>query len=96
MRIESLPTTLVRRAWTPLGWLLYVPMALLLWVGSGWALPVALRPLTARVQGLVTIFLGIFIEALPFVAAGVLVSSLLGLLITDRMIQRLIPRRPLP
>jgi uncharacterized membrane protein YraQ (UPF0718 family) len=96
MRTESLPTTIVRRAWIPFGWLLYVPVALLLWVGSGWALPVALRPLTARVQGLVTIFLGIFIEALPFVVAGVLISSLLGLLITDRIIQRLMPKRALP
>jgi len=95
MRIESLPTTIVRRAWTPLGWLLYVPVALLLWVGSGWALPVALRPLTARVQGLVTIFLGIFIEALPFIVAGVLISSLLGLFITDGIIQRLMPKRSL-
>jgi uncharacterized membrane protein YraQ (UPF0718 family) len=96
MRTELLPTTIVRRAWIPFGWLLYVPVALLLWVGSGWALPVALRPLTARVQGLVTIFLGIFIEALPFVVAGVLISSLLGLLITDRVIQRLMPKRALP
>jgi uncharacterized protein len=96
MRTESLPTTIIRRAWIPLGWLLYVPVALLLWIGSGWALPVALHSLTPRVQGLVTIFLGIFIEALPFVIAGVLISSLLGLFITGDIIQRLIPKRWLP
>jgi uncharacterized protein len=80
----------------PLGWLLYLPVALLLWLGSGWAVPAGLRPLTPRVQGLVTIFLGIFIEALPFVVAGVLVSAMIALLATDRLMRRLMPRRSLP
>jgi hypothetical protein len=53
-----------------------------------------LGALTPRVQGLITVFLGIFIEALPFVAAGVLVSSIIALFVSDRMIQRLTPNDP--
>lgn len=81
-----------RRALPQLGWLLYIPVALLLWIGSGRALPVELQPLTPRIQGLITIFLGIFIEALPFVVAGVLVSSVIALFTSDSLIQRLIPK----
>lgn len=81
-----------RRALPQLGWLLYIPVMLLLWIGSGRALPAALQPLTPRIQGLITIFLGIFIEALPFVVAGVLVSSVIALFTSDTLIQRLIPK----
>lgn len=81
-----------RRSLPPLGWLLYIPVVLLLWIGSGRALPEALQPLTPRIQGLITIFLGIFIEALPFVVAGVLVSSVIALFTSDNLIQRLIPK----
>src|SRR5262245_7828158 len=72
MRLGSSAATIPRRVRMPLGWLLYLPVLWLLWIGAGWALLAALAPLTPRIQGLVTIFLGIFIEALPFVLAGVL------------------------
>ncbi len=68
---------------------------MLVWIGSGIALPPALRELTPRVQGLITVFLGIFIEALPFVVAGVLVSSVIAIFVSDRLIQRLTPRSPM-
>ncbi len=83
-----------RRTWPSFGWLAYLPVLLLLWIGSGRALPAMLGALTPRVQGLITVFLGIFIEALPFVAAGVLVSSIIALFVSDRMIQRLTPNDP--
>ncbi|HEU4321512.1 MAG TPA: permease [Roseiflexaceae bacterium] len=94
MRSESLPIAPARRARLPLGWLWYVPVVLLVWLGSGWALPPALVPLTLRAQGLVTIFLGIFFEAFPFVVAGVLVSAVVGLWVSEARIQRHIPRGP--
>jgi uncharacterized protein len=43
----------------------------------------------------VTIFFGIFVEALPFLLAGVLVSSAIHLFATPERMQRLLPRRPL-
>jgi uncharacterized membrane protein YraQ (UPF0718 family) len=57
-------------------------------------LPSQLATFTPRIQGLITIFLGIFIEALPFVLAGVLVSSAIALFISDNLIQRLTPKTP--
>jgi len=95
MSSESIAIALPRRRpWPSLGWLLYVPTLLLLWLGSGRAVPPALASLTPRVQGLITIFLGIFIEALPFVVAGVLVSSTIALFVSDARIQRLTPKEP--
>jgi hypothetical protein len=43
---------------------------------------------------LTTIFLGIFIEAVPFVLLGVLVSSALHLFVSEEVIARLAPRQP--
>jgi uncharacterized membrane protein YraQ (UPF0718 family) len=48
--------------------------------------------LAPRAQALVTIFLGIVIEALPFLLAGVLVSSAIHLFVSTETIQRLSPR----
>ncbi len=45
-----------------------------------------------RAQALVTIFLGIVIEALPFLLAGVLVSSAIHLFVSTETIQRLSPQ----
>jgi hypothetical protein len=45
-------------------------------------------------QGFVTVFLGIFIEALPFLMAGVLVSSAIHLFVTPEQVQQLSPRNP--
>jgi uncharacterized protein len=95
MRLESITVAFPRRGRASLSWLLYVPVALLLWIGGGWALPAALAPLTLRIQGLVTIFLGIFIEALPFVVAGVLLSSAIALFASNALVQRVTPKSPL-
>jgi uncharacterized protein len=96
MASESISVALPRRRPLPNpGWLLYAPALLLLWIGSGRMLPAALQPLTPRIQGLITIFLGIFIEALPFVVAGVLVSSVIALFVSDSLIQRLTPKAPM-
>ena len=92
MRSETLVARNAVRPRLPLGWLLYVPVLLLLWIGSGYALPLPLVALTPRVQGLITIFLGIFIEAFPFVVAGVLTSAVIALFVSDTLIQRLMPR----
>lgn len=94
MRSESITASLPRRWRFGTAWLLYLPVVLLLWLGSGRALPSPLVPLVSRVQGLITIFLGIFIEAFPFVLAGVLVSSAIAQFASDRLIQRLMPAGP--
>lgn len=43
-----------------------------------------------------TAFIGILLEALPFVLAGALLSSLLRVFVPDEIISRWIPRRPVP
>jgi uncharacterized protein len=48
----------------------------------------------ARFQTFVTIFLGIFIEAVPFLTAGSIVSGLLEVFVDKRIIERIIPRHP--
>jgi len=48
-----------------------------------------------RAQAFVTIFLGIFIEAVPFLAAGALVSGLIAEFVSPDMLQRFTPRRAL-
>lgn len=74
--------------------LLALLLGLGLWIASDIAVPAALAPFTGRLQGFVTIFLGIFIEALPFLMAGVLVSSAIHLFVTPERIQELSPRNP--
>jgi len=44
-------------------------------------------------NNLITIFLSIIIEALPFVLIGVLASSLIHLFVSEELISRIIPRR---
>lgn len=77
-------------------WLALAVLALALWVGSGLLVPAILEPWRAQLTGFVTIFLGIFIEALPFLLAGTLVSSALHLFVSDAHLQRICPRRALP
>ncbi len=48
-----------------------------------------------RFQTFVTIFLGIFIEATPFLLAGSIVSGLLAVFVDQAMIARFAPRQPL-
>jgi hypothetical protein len=69
-------------------------LLLLLWIASDIEVPAALAPWTGRLQGFTTVFLGIFIEALPFLLAGVLVSSVLHFAISAERLQRFTPRNP--
>ncbi|HEY1013408.1 MAG TPA: permease, partial [Herpetosiphonaceae bacterium] len=74
--------------------LLFVPLISILglWLASGFLVPASLQVRSAQLQGLVTTFLGIFIEALPFLLAGVIVSSLIAQFITPAHIARWVPR----
>lgn len=47
-----------------------------------------------RVQAFTTIFLGIFIEAVPFVAIGALLSGVIEMAVSTRTLTRLVPARP--
>lgn len=49
-----------------------------------------------RVQTFVTIFLGIFIEAVPFLVAGSIVSGFIAVFVDQSTIERFLPRRALP
>jgi uncharacterized protein len=84
-------THLVRRS--ALSFALLVAVVLL-WVASGLVVPAALAGFSAQLQGFVTIFLGIFIEALPFLLAGVLASSAISLFVSPERVRRLSPRSP--
>jgi uncharacterized membrane protein YraQ (UPF0718 family) len=66
----------------------------LIWIAGDTAVPPALAPWTGRLQGFVTVFFGIFIEALPFLMAGVLVSSTIHLFVSADQVRRLSPRNP--
>lgn len=50
----------------------------------------------AYIDSFKTAFIGIFLEALPFVLLGALLSSLLRVFVPDEWISRWIPRRPVP
>jgi hypothetical protein len=50
--------------------------------------------LLGRVQTFVTVFLGIFIEALPFLLAGTLASGLMEVFVSREWVLRLSPRNP--
>ena len=75
-------------------WLGLALAAALLAIAGSSANPVGLAVLNGRLQNLVTIFLGIFIEALPFLVAGVFASSLIALFVSDDQVRRLSPRAP--
>jgi uncharacterized protein len=49
----------------------------------------------AHFASFVTIFLGIFIEAVPFLLAGALISGLIAEFVRPDLIRRLVPRQPL-
>jgi uncharacterized membrane protein YraQ (UPF0718 family) len=53
-------------------------------------------PLSDRFQTFATIFLGIFIEAVPFLLAGSVVSGAIEVFVDQESLARLIPRRALP
>jgi uncharacterized protein len=52
--------------------------------------------LAQRFQTFVTIFLGIFIEAAPFLLAGSLVSGMIAVFVDHAMLARFLPKRALP
>jgi uncharacterized membrane protein YraQ (UPF0718 family) len=74
---------------------LLLALALLILVVAGLG-RLATGPLSDRFQTFVTIFMGIFIEAVPFLLAGSIVSGLIERFVDQELLARLIPRRPLP
>jgi uncharacterized protein len=47
-------------------------------------------------QSVKTVFISIFLEALPFILLGVIVSSALHLFVSDQLLRRIIPNHPIP
>lgn len=69
-------------------------IVLLILIGS---LPnVSLNFLSDKLQTFTTIFLGIFIEAVPFLLAGSLVSGFIAVFVDKDMIAHYVPRRAVP
>lgn len=88
----AVSSTIIRRMLTWFGVLVFL---IALWIASDIAVPDGLTVWTGRLQSFVTIFLGIFIEALPFLLAGVLMSAMLQLFVSAERIQQLSPKNPL-
>jgi uncharacterized membrane protein YraQ (UPF0718 family) len=88
---RSLSRIFVRWLAEPLVW---IGLGLVAWIASGIAVPDFLTPWSGRIQTFVTIFLGIFIEALPFLLAGVLVSSAIHLFVAEEQVRRWSPKNP--
>jgi uncharacterized protein len=84
-----------RRLQAPIAILASLSIVVLLWLASGLPIPAELNQFSSQLQGVVTIFLGIFLEALPFLLAGVLASSAIELFVTPAQLARLTPRNPL-
>ena len=75
--------------------LLLLAMALLLLVPARWSDP-ALQAIALRLPDFATIFLGIFIEAAPFLLLGTLASGVVEVFFAQDFFVRLIPRRSAP
>ncbi|PTM57618.1 permease [Desmospora activa] len=58
---------------------------------DAWSLP----EMPLKVQTVATIFLSIFIEGIPFILIGVLVSSLIHIYVNEEMVWRWVPKNPL-
>jgi uncharacterized membrane protein YraQ (UPF0718 family) len=56
-------------------------------------IPNSLARLGGLIHNFATIFLGIFIEAMPFLLAGTLVSALLDVFVSREQLGRLVPSR---
>lgn len=96
---ETFPKPINRRATTQrLRWFLTLCLSfLILWALFGDALAGGGRIFLAqRFQTFVTIFLGIFIEAAPFLVMGSLVSGLIHIFVDQSLLDRYLPRRALP
>lgn len=76
------------------GAILFGLIGVVLWLASDIGVPPVLAPWTGRMQSFATVFLGIFVEALPFLLAGVLISAVIALFITEEQINRFTPRNP--
>lgn len=60
------------------------------WTGwTGWTIPDS-----APLQSFKTMFIGLVLEAMPFILLGVLLSSFMQVYVSEQWIQRLIPRNP--
>ena len=90
-----------RRAWLGAGAALLLAAALAAWfaasrqtaIEAAFADPVSV---VERLQTFITIFLGIFIEAAPFLLLGALASGFVEVFVRPDALARLIPRHPLP
>ena len=95
--LESVPRG--RTAW--IGWavVLAIPLLLMVWfaatrlasIDAAFAAPVSVPD---RLHTFITIFLGIFIEAAPFLLAGALASGFVEVFVRPEALARLIPRHP--
>lgn len=101
----SEPTTLAqpaKMASTTKGWLRWLLMSGLLLLVLGTIFGDVLTTgggrifLLQRFQTFVTIFLGIFIEAAPFLLVGSLVSGVIAVFVDHELLARFLPRRALP
>lgn len=81
----------VRRSQLPLVIALLLTMGLIIALSR-----FAATPVSERFQTFSTIFLGIFIEAVPFLLAGSIVSGLIEVFVGRDLLARLIPRRAGP
>ncbi|MFZ4847498.1 MAG: permease, partial [Caldilinea sp.] len=88
---------LARRRWLRVGLTLLLAAAALSALFSNlWASGAGLLYLYQQAQTFVTIFLGIFVEAVPFLLAGSLVSGLIAVFVDQSAIDRYLPKRALP
>lgn len=67
-------------------------IAALIAVDALFALALILTGGRSGIQTFATVFLGIFIEAMPFVLLGALVSGVIGVFVRDETITRMLPR----
>lgn len=77
-----------------IGRLLMGVLVLVILIGA--LLPLRSGTVGDQIQTFTTIFLGIFIEAVPFLLAGSLVSGFIELFVNQEALARLLPRRALP
>lgn len=55
-----------------------------------------LGPVSSEAQTFCTVFLGIFLEALPFLLLGVLASAVIDVFVSDQLLSRFVPRWAIP
>ncbi|GIO29268.1 MULTISPECIES: permease [Paenibacillus] len=73
-----------------------LPVALLLILAVMWLPEYQALLNNDSLQAFKTSFIGILLEALPFILAGALLSSLLQVFVPDHIISRWIPKKPIP